>query len=211
MKLIYVLDPMCSWCWGFQAGFNALLETLPADTSIEYVMGGLAPDSEQPMPEAMQHHLQDAWRAVAQRTGANFNHAFWTECSPRRSTYPACRAVIAAGLQDEASKPKMINGIQQAYYQYAQNPADVSTLTNVAASIGLNVDRFKTDIESAQVETLFAKDRHKSQVLGVQGFPSLLVEANNQTMALTYGWCDKQTLLARFDQAFATVSRQTVN
>ena len=64
-------------------------------------MGGLAPDSDEPMPAEMRTYVQQAWRAVTARTGVAFEHRFWEECAPRRSTYPACRAVIAAGFLEQ--------------------------------------------------------------------------------------------------------------
>ena len=92
--LYYVADPMCSWCWGF----TPTIAALQADDrcALRYVMGGLARDSDEPMPAAMRAYVQDAWREVAQRTGASFNWDFWSQCQPRRATYPACRAVLAA-------------------------------------------------------------------------------------------------------------------
>ena len=99
--LYYVLDPMCSWCWGFRPVFESLLvhlsKNLPDQINVQYVMGGLAPDSDQPMPEETCLYIQKQWSAVETTLGAKFNWDFWSECQPRRSTYPACRAVIAAG------------------------------------------------------------------------------------------------------------------
>ena len=84
-RLLYVVDPMCSWCWGFTGVRAQVSEEFP-DHEWQLVMGGLAPDSDEPMEEETRAYVQDAWRAVAQRTGAEFNHDFWTECAPRRST-----------------------------------------------------------------------------------------------------------------------------
>ncbi len=44
--LIYVHDPMCSWCWGFTSVYKQLVDQLPADIEIRRLVGGLAPDSE---------------------------------------------------------------------------------------------------------------------------------------------------------------------
>ena len=40
--------------------------------------------------------------------GVRFNFDFWTHCTPKRSTYPACRAVIAARAQDPTLDEAMI-------------------------------------------------------------------------------------------------------
>ena len=48
-RLIYVHDPMCSWCWGFAETWQTLTEQLPADMPVVRLLGGLAPDSDEPM------------------------------------------------------------------------------------------------------------------------------------------------------------------
>ena len=97
-----------------------------------YVMGGLARDSDDPMPEETRAYVQMNWREVTKTTGAEFNWDFWRKCKPRRSTYPACRAVLAAGAQREDAVPEMFDAIQRAYYREARNPSDIDTLTAVA-------------------------------------------------------------------------------
>ena len=64
--LYYVHDPMCSWCWGFAATLDSVLETLPEDVSVVHLLGGLAPDSNEPMPESMQQGLQQTWKQIAE-------------------------------------------------------------------------------------------------------------------------------------------------
>jgi protein-disulfide isomerase-like protein with CxxC motif len=54
--LIYVHDPMCSWCWGFADVYEELLEQLPPEVEIRRLLGGLAPDSDAPMPESYSSH-----------------------------------------------------------------------------------------------------------------------------------------------------------
>ena len=57
------------------------------------------------MPQDQQHTIAGYWQDVATTTGAEFNFDFWKLCKPRRSTYPACRAVLAARQQDAEDEP----------------------------------------------------------------------------------------------------------
>ena len=87
--LIYVHDPMCSWCYGFAPALAALRAGLPPDLGYRRLLGGLAPDCAEAMPEAMRLQLQETWRRIEGRIpGIRFNYDFWTRCTPRRSTYP---------------------------------------------------------------------------------------------------------------------------
>jgi putative protein-disulfide isomerase len=199
-ELVYVLDPMCSWCWAFRPSWDALLGVIPDETRVRYVMGGLAPDSNDPMPIPMREYLKSAWATIEQRTGARFNFEFWDKNEARRSTYPACRAVIAAGRQQSAAVPGMIAGIQKAYYLDARNPADTQTLYDVAQAIGLDRERFVTDLGSSAVQADLDQDLETTRRLGVQGFPSVLVHHHGQYQALARGWCDPDTLTRRWQE-----------
>jgi len=90
---------MCSWCWGYKPRLAELEQALPPGVDLVYLLGGLAADTEQPMPQEMQQFLQQTWRKIALQLGTQFNHDFWHLNSPKRSTYPANRAVLAAEKQ----------------------------------------------------------------------------------------------------------------
>lgn len=78
------------------------------------VLGGLATDTREPMPEALRTYIQDTWRRIEHSVpGTKFNFEFWSRCRPRRSTYPACRAVIAAIAQGPHFEEPMIEAIQR--------------------------------------------------------------------------------------------------
>ena len=190
-KLLYVVDPMCSWCWGFTEVRAQVSEEFP-DLEWQLVMGGLAPDSDEPMDEATQSYVQEAWRAVAARTGAEFNHDFWTECAPRRSTYPSCRAVIVAGESGKAEE--MLAAIQRAYYQEAQNPSDTETLSALAADIGLDPAAFETALDSPETQTKLTEDFALRSAIGAYSFPSVGLLDGEDAQLIATGWCDAQAL-----------------
>ncbi|TEU21809.1 MAG: DsbA family protein, partial [Gammaproteobacteria bacterium] len=99
--LFYIHDPMCSWCWGFNNTWNQVKESLPSSTNIQYVLGGLAPDNNEPMNNEMRKYIQKNWQKIEMTIpGTKFNYDFWEKCTPKRSTYPACRAVIAVREQN---------------------------------------------------------------------------------------------------------------
>ena len=197
-KLLYVVDPMCSWCWGFTEVRAQVGEEFP-EIEWQLVMGGLASDSDEPMDEPTKSYVQEAWRAVAARTGAEFNHAFWTECAPRRSTYPSCRAVIVAGESGKAEE--MLAAIQRAYYQEARNPSDTETLAGLAADIGLDPAAFEAALDSPETQTKLTEDFALRSAIGAYSFPSVGLLDGDQAQPLTTGWCEASVLTAALREA----------
>ena len=107
--------------------------------------------------------------------GTRFNFAFWDVCMPRRSTYNACRAVLAATRQSPTLEDPMIQAIQQAYYLHARNPSDINTLVDLAADIGLDRAHFAAELTGAAVQRCLGKEISLANSVPVNGFPSLVV------------------------------------
>ncbi|MXZ80343.1 MAG: DsbA family protein [Gammaproteobacteria bacterium] len=194
--LIYVHDPMCSWCWAFRPQWEQLLRALPDGLGTVRILGGLAPDSDVPMPEPMRRHLQEVWRTIADTVpGTRFNHDFWRRCEPRRSTYPACRAVIAARNQGDQWDEAMTLGIQTAYYLDARNPSEDHVLIEIAGSIGLDADRFAMDLNAGQTHEALLGEIALSRSLGVSGFPTLMLARSGQVARLPLDYNDSSATL----------------
>ncbi|KGJ96928.1 DsbA family protein [Colwellia psychrerythraea] len=201
VKLYYIHDPMCSWCWGYRPVWHALLQHLPASISVEYVAGGLAPDSTSPMPIAQRQMIESHWHTIENKLGTRFNYDFWTDNIPRRSTYNACRAAISADKQ--VCQKAMIDVIQQGYYLRALNPSDLEVLIGLAKEISmmqpeleLDIAQFIVDISSAETEKELTRQIRLARQLSQQGFPSLVLEINGIQQQIPVDYSNYQQTLA---------------
>lgn len=175
--LYYIHDPMCSWCWGFRPVLEVLLSRLPDNITSSRLLGGLAADSSQPMPDDLRMRLQSTWWEIGKRIpSTRFNFDFWARNTPRRSTYPACRAVIAARSIEPEMEDSMIVAIQQAYYLQARNPSDDTTLIELAMEIGLNEQQFSKLLNHSSTQQKLDSEIAQSLRLGVRSFPSLVLQ-----------------------------------
>jgi putative protein-disulfide isomerase len=194
--LFYIHDPMCSWCYAFDSSLNALQKELPEFIRIKKIVGGLAPDTTQPMPVELQQNIQQTWRRI-EKTVPNmqFNYDFWIINSPVRSTYPACRAILAARQQGADFEDKMIGAIQIAYYQKAKNPSLQSTLLHCALEVGLAVVKYANDLNSNEIEKELQNEIRIARRLGVISYPSLLLEHNGRLFPVTIYYFDHETII----------------
>ena len=200
--LIYVHDPMCSWCWGFEPTRRELISRLDGNIAVRRLLGGLAPDSDQPMPEAMRDYLQQTWRRIEQMIpGTRFNYDFWTRNIPRRSTYPANRAVVAARLQGEEFDPAMTAAIQRAYYLEARNPSDNETLIELAGAIGLARERFAADLLAESTQERLLAEIGETRAMGINGFPSLALLDDGSLHYIRLDYCNAEAMLREIENA----------
>lgn len=197
-QLYYIHDPMCSWCWGFRPVMNQLIPSLPDSIQLIYLLGGLAPDSDEVMPLKTREYVINTWKRIQQQIpGTEFNDAFWQVCTPKRSTYPACRAVIAARQQGKVYERSMIEAIQSAYYKEAMNPSEKDVLCELASRLGLDVKQFTTDLESVNVQNRLMHEIQHSRELGGTSFPSLILVSEAGLLNITVNYLDHQPMLEK--------------
>lgn len=198
--LFYVHDPMCSWCWGFEPARRVIFDAVAEKLQIRSLLGGLAPDTDQPMPEAMRAMLQQTWQRIEQTIpGTHFNFDFWEKCSPRRSTYPANRAVIAARIQGDEFDQKMTRRIQQAYYLEARNPSENATLIELATDIGLDTQQFSKQLEDVSTQQRLLEEIKLSRQMGMDSFPSLAVFKSGELHHLSLNYTDPQRMIMEIE------------
>lgn len=209
--LYYAHDPMCSWCWAFAPVWEKLKLTIKNDYSdiiqIQQLLGGLAPDSDEPMPEDMQQYLKKTWATIQERVpGTKFNFDFWEQCSPRRSTWRACRAVIAARQQSEKFESVMTRAIQRAYYLNARNPSNFSTLAAIAEEIGLDRVRFSEELDAPETHAAHQNEMQQVRQLGIQGFPSLVLVRDSVAHGVLVDFSGIEKTLAHIGRLLETAS-----
>ncbi len=197
-KLYYVYDPMCSWCWGFQPVWKQITEALEGVIEVQYVVGGLAPDSNEPMPIEMQQQIASYWKKIESFLGTEFNYEFWTKNSPRRSTYPSCRAALAARKQNQ--EVAMVSAIQKAYYLEAKNPSDDHILLELAQDLGLNIERFKEDYFSDALNQALFDEIKYARSIGGNSFPSLFVHTSDSIIELPINYQDAKETIEQVKQ-----------
>ncbi len=200
MRFLYVMDPMCGWCYGFQPELEQFLDKHPS-AEVEWVMGGLASDTEEPMDDNLRQTISSYWHQIEKNTQVTFNHDFWALNTPYRSTYPACRAVISAESLMEKSAEQMVKAIQSAYYLEAKNPSLDATLIACASSIGLDDHQFLDVFKSQVIENRFQRDLTITRQLQVGGFPALFyINEENQAYPLALGFCQTEHMEQRYRQ-----------
>lgn len=196
--LYYIHDPMCSWCYAFSRTWLRLKSQLPSGLTIKYLVGGLAPDSDEPMSEEMKSYLIQTWQRIENNVpGTQFNYAYWKKNKPRRSTYPACRAVL---LVDEEQQEAMIDAIQTAYYQQAKNPSDTETLVNAAQHIGLDGEGFAETLVSEQTQYRLEEDIRRVRDLGVNSFPSLVLVHQQKRHHIKINYTQSEPMLQLIEE-----------
>jgi len=187
---------MCSWCWAFKPTWDRVKEVLLGKVEVVYLLGGLAPDSNQPMPIETREYVKGNWKRIQEMIpDTRFNYDCWTSCEPKRSTYPACRAVICAKQQHPDFENLMIYSIQKSYYLEAQNPSNEDVLINIAKKLGLDTDKFKIDLKSSKVNEILLDEIKLTRSMNINSMPSLVLQINGTLKGIDIDYLDANYII----------------
>jgi len=188
-RLLYVMDPMCSWCWGFAPVAEALVEQArAAGLPLHLVVGGLRTGSGAALEPTTKRYILEHWQAVKDTTGQSFRFEGALPDGFVYDTEPACRAVVAARSLAPDIAWRLVKEIQQAFYLEGRDVTQASVLTELAEKAGLPKIEFAEAFDSAEQLAATASDFSWVQDLGIAGFPTLFAERKGQLALLTNGY-----------------------
>ena len=204
--LIYVADPMCSWCYGFGPELNVVLDALP-EARLDIVLGGLRAYNTEAMDEGKKATILMHWAHVEQASGLPFSRSGMARPGFVYDTEPACRAVVAARIlgRDLPSRStlEVFHAIQNAFYAQGRDVTDLQLLADIGAaaltgagqpidSAGF-LDLLNADATIAQTR----QDFSQVQRWGIQGFPALLIEHDAGLQLICSGYTKAAVLMER--------------
>ena len=93
-EILIIVDPMCSWCWGFSPVLRAIDEAYNSFAPIYPIVGGLRPLTSDPMNDRAKEEIQQHWKNVNEVSGQTFDFTFFDRKDFIYDTEPACRALV---------------------------------------------------------------------------------------------------------------------
>jgi putative protein-disulfide isomerase len=205
-RLIYVGDPMCSWCWGFAPEIESLAREWP----VEVVVGGLRPGPmAQPLDDRMADSLARHWREIAERTGQPFDIDFLGRRDDwQYDTEPAAIAVTQMREMSEPDTLSYFTDVQSAFYGGGRDVTDFDVLTDLVGQRDVDRAVFASALRSEEAKKRAWADFARARNWGISGFPTLVGVLEDDRLALlARGWTTAETIRRRIDtMAGATTS-----
>ena len=117
-----------------------------------WVMGGLSRQYE----GGAEGRAQE-WLDVADETGMPFDPRLWSE-GPIATTYPACMAVKAAAEQGPDAEARYLRALREGLMCFRRKLDSKEALVEEARGAGLDVPRFRIDLDSHAIVEAFGAD-----------------------------------------------------
>ena len=187
-ELIYVVDPMCSWCWGFSPAITAINKRFATKVPIRVVVGGLMPSLGNKLNDESKSEIKHHWEEVNKFTGQPFSFDFFEREEFIYNTEPPCRAIVVArNIAPDKTLP-LLERLHRAFYLENQDVTDPAILLMLAEECGFDGEVFATAFNAKDIMEETFGDFRQSRDMNVRGFPSLLLKDDEDLAFLTIGY-----------------------
>jgi putative protein-disulfide isomerase len=195
MKLIFVGDPMCSWCYGFGKELSALTARHP-ELPLEILVGGVRAGATDVLDDDGKQFRLMHWARVEENSGLPFNReAFLARENFVYNTEPICRAVVTARrLAPQADPLPVFRALQNAFYVDGLDTTDGTVLAQVAVTVlekmghVLSAAAFHADWNSPATIAATSAEFAQVRKMGIRSFPALLLEVADQLIEISPGY-----------------------
>lgn len=195
--LIYIGDPMCSWCYGFAPQLTQTLNQLGDKVEVELIMGGLRPYNTQTMDE-MADFLKEHWEEVQERSSQPFNYGV-LKTQQIYDTEPPSRAVVVMRKLAPKHEMAFFKDVQTAFYFGNKDMGVVETYVELAKKYEVDIDQFKILFTSDEMKTAAREDFVKSGEMGVRGFPTVILQKGDKLILISNGYMEGDKLVRQVE------------
>lgn len=187
-EIIYIGDPMCSWCYGFSPTIQHLYQKHKDDAKMTLVLGGLhAGDNCIQTPDRIKF-LKEHWVEIGERSGQPFSLGILDNEGWLYDTERCCRAVVTMRKMKPGSEFPYFADVQAGFYADNKDSNSDAMFADAAEKYGVERDEFLDVMNADDTKQETAADFQWSRSIGVNGFPTVLIRDEKGYAALTMGY-----------------------
>lgn len=203
-EIVYIGDPMCSWCWGISPTVKQL-QTYCDEQGYTFsiVVGGLRPGGGDPWNSQFKNFLRHHWEEIGQRTGQDFRFELFEKDHFNYDTEPSCRAVVAGEKLLEKKKDNnkslyaFFADIQKKFYVGNEDPSQDDFYRPICEDHGLSFDEFRQLFHAPETKQRTFEQFQRNRSWGIRGYPSFGLLKDNKFEVIATGYTDFERIKAR--------------
>lgn len=196
IKLIYVGDPMCSWCYGIAEELTQTVDHYGDALEVELVMGGLRAGGGEEWNQNFRDFLRHHWEDVSARSGQPFSYDLLDSDSFDYDTEPACRSVVVAMQMAPQKGLSFFKAVQRGFYLGNRDPKDVNFYQPICKDLELDFDTFSKLFDSTEMKRKTNEHFERSAQLGARSFPTIILLRNGKYELVASGYATADKMIA---------------
>lgn len=214
MKLIYIYDALCGWCYGFAPTMRDFYQNHKNDfETIDVISGGMIRGERIGAIGEVAPYIKTAYKDVEDRTGVKFGEKFLTDILEEGSAiFTSIPPSIALSIfkKEAQNNPHLAGEKNETILHFAEDlqsliyfdgivPKDYSKYGELAEKYKLDKIDFIEKMNNLEYEKLAEQDFQLSQDFGVNGFPTIIIQKEEEYYLFARGFVDLSELERRFE------------
>ncbi|MBQ9042227.1 MAG: DsbA family protein [Eggerthellaceae bacterium] len=185
-------DPLCFWCYAMEPEMRKLRVLLDDQLEYRIVMGVLSSDVHEIIGhdedselryELYRAMLSNHFRNVAQMVGMPLALDNMLEGGPEDLvSLPLSLAYCAMRMIDEDTAEAYLRRMRERVYSEGKSLASVEAQVELAGEFPIDVEQFRSNLESDEAAHLLQQGIDKCQIYGIAAFPTLLMHWGDARM-----------------------------
>lgn len=210
-EIIYVGDPMCSWCWGISPDLIKLRDHY-RDKEVGYrvVVGGLRPGGDA-WNDQMKNFLKEHWGHVTEKSGQPFGYKLMDLEEFNYDTEPSCRAVVAARPMVGDEEMEFFEAVQRKFYVESEDPKEPEFYRSICEQFSIDFDAFVSRFDSEELRYETREEFMLNRQWGVQGYPTMILLHEDELFLIAHGYATFEQMQAQIEKTIEEVARKKAN
>jgi putative protein-disulfide isomerase len=192
IRIIYVYDAICGWCFGFSPTMAKLKTHYQNKIDFEVVSGGLKLGKGAGPIDVVAPYIKTSYKDVESTCGVKFGDAFVNgtlkEGTMILNSFPPAIALCIMKEKYPEKSLEFAGLLHKMYYVDGIVPEDYEAYGIYAAKLGYDKTEFNTKMKDSTYINKAYKDFEYAQQLGANSFPTVLLEKDGKIEILFNGF-----------------------
>lgn len=202
MKMVYVGDPMCSWCYGISNEVNEVLKHYNGALEMELYVGGLRNGGGDKWNTEFKDFLKHHWEDVQAKSGQPFKFDLLKQDAFDYDTEPACRSMVVVKSMDNSKVWPFFKAVQSKFYFDNQDPKDVAFYESICSDLSLDFKLFRDKFNDEATKLKTQSEFQYVQKIGARSFPTIYILKDDQLIMIAKGYATKAAMVERIESIF---------
>jgi len=198
MKLIYIYDALCGWCYGFTPVIEELLQRFGDEMEVDVLSGGMFLSANHRPASAMYNYISQAHIQVEAVTGVKFGPAFLEEYLRTDDIMDSEKPSIALTVFKQYQPAKALSfahDMQLALNYEGKSLNEDDTYRQLLSKYQLPIDEFLDKMKEDANRYDTVQEFKQVEQWGITGFPAAILDDGKEYFLIAKGYTPLERLL----------------
>ncbi|MGB0982582.1 MAG: DsbA family protein [Saprospiraceae bacterium] len=184
LKIIYVYDAHCSWCFAFSTVMQEIKKKYNSEFDFEVISGGMVVGEQ--IGELSKRYppekLLEAYARINEMTGTVFSEEYLAKVKTGKTYINSEIPAVALSILKEHNEDKAIDfahALQEQFFTEAKAVNDDAVYSHLAKEYGMDSEDFFKKMKDKKYLEAARYDFALSRQLQVTGYPQVLVQTDD--------------------------------